>query len=716
MMTHISKMQDIKKPSIFYAKNGNAYSNTIYTFDIETTSLFLINGKWKMFDKSIPQKSDITTIGYDKIKKAGCCYHCQMSIENKVYYFREISQFEEVLKKLSNPMLTKIFFVHNLCFEIEWLLPILKKYTITNMVAREARKPISFHIEELNIDFRCSMMLTNLSLAKSAEKYTSVQKAVGDLDYNILRSPLTKLTEKEQYYCEMDCVTLYEIIKYFRKVYGSVKNIPLTQTGEMRRAYREIVPPYHYKYVRSLVPDLFEYKSLNRSFQGGITHGNCIHVKDVIKEEMTSMDIASSYPLVMVSELYPCERFRKIDNDCVKYYETERYARIYYVEFYNIVANMYNHYIPFSKCIKTKGEVLDNGRLVSADYVFMCITDVDLDIIKLSYNINEIKYVDVMVAKRDYLPKYFIEFILDLYGSKTTLKNVKGAEEFYAKSKQILNSSYGASVMNLIQSSVLLIDGKWVSANTNDDKFLNEKLEEQEESFNLFVYSTGCYVTAWARKNLFMRMIDNNYELDYDTVYYDTDSLKIMNFEKHKKIFDDYNKIVDRKLMKMCLHYGINYERTRPKDNKGIEHPIGHFETDGVYTEFVTLGAKRYCYRDKSDGKLHMTVSGVSKAGVTVLNDDIRNFNDTLFFDYENAHKSISCYNDEQEQFTFIDCDGNEYTNTWGSAIVIYPTTYSMSLNPDFDDFVKFISRKMNSEISTDFVNEYKRHNKQSLR
>ena len=219
MIYPISEFEDVKAKSIYKDKVGNKHSDVIYTFDIETTSMFFINGKWQKFDYSIPQKSDKKKgiIGYDQIKKAGVCYHCQFSVNDKVYYFRNIADFEYVLKKISNPFLKKYIFIHNLSFEFQWLVPILKKYTIVDMIAREIRKPISFTIKELNIEFRCSYMLTNLSLENSAKKYTSVEKASGDLDYSIIRSPLTPLTDREQYYCEMDCVVLYNIFKYFLK-------------------------------------------------------------------------------------------------------------------------------------------------------------------------------------------------------------------------------------------------------------------------------------------------------------------------------------------------------------------------------------------------------------------------------------------------------------------------------------------------------------------
>ena len=61
------------------------------------------------------------------------------------------------------------------------------------------------------------------------------------------------------------------------------------------------------------------------------------------------------------------------------------------------------------------------------------------------------------------------------------------------------------------------------------------------------------------------------------------------------------------------------------------EYWLGVAELDGVYTEFKTLGAKRYACRN-TDGKLKITVAGVPKIGVQCLDDDINNFKKGLIF------------------------------------------------------------------------------------
>ena len=54
-----------------------------------------------------------------------------------------------------------------------------------------------------------------------------------------------------------------------------------------------------------------------------------------------------------------------------------------------------------------------------------------------------------------YLPKTFIEFILEKYEDKTKLKNVEGQEVLYALAKNSFNSLYGMSVTNTIRNEVI---------------------------------------------------------------------------------------------------------------------------------------------------------------------------------------------------------------------------------------------------------------------
>ena len=146
-MIELKNINDLDDSKILYYKqpkrNAVVYSDVIYTFDIEVSSLFNINGKWQNFDYSIEDYTDI--------EKQSCVYISMFGIEDKVYYFRNFKFFEEILKKLSNPRARKIIYIHNLSYEFQFLRMILKNYTIENMLATAPHKPISFVVKELNI-------------------------------------------------------------------------------------------------------------------------------------------------------------------------------------------------------------------------------------------------------------------------------------------------------------------------------------------------------------------------------------------------------------------------------------------------------------------------------------------------------------------------------------------------------------------------------------
>lgn len=711
MMYPLTDFEDVKKSHFYKKKTKDGYksfSDEIYTFDIETTSLFKINGKWQLFDKKLDTKA------YKGVEKRACVYHCQFSVNDKVYFFYYINQFEDLLKKISNPLLRKIIYVHNLSYETGFLQQIMDKYTITDMCALDNRQPIRFVIEELNIEFRCSYKLTQLSLEKAAEEYTDVKKAVGDLDYNVARSPLSApyMTEQEKYYCEMDCVCLYHIIKHFRDKYNHVALIPLTQTGTVRKAIRDLAPPTYFKKVRSLVPTLDEFNMLKSAFFGGITHGNRMHCKKHIinkkgKEIITSVDISSSYPFVMCTEKFPCTHFRQIEPSDENIYDRKKYCFIYVVRCKNVKSIKQNNFLSSSKCINLKNPGLDNGRVNCADELTITLTDVDYDMLQKCYEF-EPEMLQVWVAKKDYLPKFLIDFILDSYSDKTRLKKVKGMETIYNLKKINCNCIYGISVTDLVKSSIVYDKG-WICGGLTE-KLKKDKLDEQKNFTQkpILPYSTGVFVTAYARRNLFERILEANptnsklcsRNLDYDVVYYDTDSLKMFNFDKYRKYFENYNERCKQKIIRIVNHYGLDIDKFYPYDKDGICHPLGYYDfNDGHYSEFCTLGAKRYAYRDLEDGELHITVSGVNKkSGAKALKDNIKNFKDSKFFDYDESGKNTKVYYDhEEEPYTFTDNMGNEFTDTWSCGVVLQPTTYKMSLKEDFS----FLIDELDREIAT---------------
>ena len=70
---------------------------TIYTFDIETSSGFIPEGQ----DTARPFDPELPPSYYQHCQKVALCYEWQFGINDTVYYGRELWQFKEVLDKLT---------------------------------------------------------------------------------------------------------------------------------------------------------------------------------------------------------------------------------------------------------------------------------------------------------------------------------------------------------------------------------------------------------------------------------------------------------------------------------------------------------------------------------------------------------------------------------------------------------------------------------------
>ena len=689
--------------SLVYKKRGTMrrktknYSDTIYSFDIETSNLFFINGEWRVFDYN--KTNDF----YKDIEKISIPYIWQFGINDTVYYGREFRDFLDVLKMISNKDITKIVWIHNASFEFQFLLNIFEDYTIENMVSRDLRKPISWTIKELNIEFRCSYMLTNLSLKKASEEFTNIEK-LDTLNYDsCVRTPLTKLSTKELLYCEYDIKCVYEIIKYFRERYEHLCLIPLTSTGEVRREFKKQVDYYYIKKQQKLVPSRKTYLILWACFAGGYTHANILNVNQVIKQKVYSMDICSSYPYSLCCKL-PSTQFMKCFTR--EFMTNDNFGYIAYIKFYGVKSKYYNHYMQISKCINSKDLIGDNGRVVKCSYTEMWLTSVDMEIILKNYNIHHYEVIECYKSYLDYLDERILKFIIRLYGNKTKLKGIKEKEAIYKRDKSMLNSLYGMSVTNPLKQSSTYDNG-WTRESLTKE-FVDKKLNEMRRSNStLLYYGVGLWVCAISRKHL-MDCVLYSHEFDKHVIYCDTDSIKY--YGDYDYIFEEYNKGVYNHYIELCERFpDFKIQDFMPVDINGHSHPLGFYESDSKngYTEFKTLGAKKYCYRE--DGELHLTLAGVSKKGVTALNDNIKNFKKGFVFDFRQSGKLTHYYNDNQPETDIIDIDGNIYHSMYKYGIVLAPTTYTLGMTDLYDILVNdyFIKeaerRKKNGNVKGNF-------------
>ena len=223
-------------------------------------------------------------------------------------------------------------------------------------------------------------------------------------------------------------------------------------------------------------------------------------------------------------------------------------------------------------------------------------------------------------------------------------------------------------------------NGDWAVHNLTKDEAA-EKLDKINNDYKTFVsQSWGVFVTAYARHNLWELIL----QIDKDVVYCDTDSIKYRN--NHDAEFDKYNKEIIIKLQQALDFHGLDKKLLDPVDTKGKDHPLGVYDPDEYYKEFVTLGAKKYCDKTQ-DNVIHITVSGVNKCGAAAVHD-LKDFRKGLCFDYKTSGKKLLTYNDEQPDFTVIDYQGNVTKISQRYGINLAPTEYNLGISIDYETYI----------------------------
>lgn len=617
---------------------------------------------------------------------------------------------EEELQLSSEKRL--IIYVHNLGYDFQFFRPY---FNFDKVFALDMREPI-YATTEGGLEYRCSFKLSGYALVKVGEHLTrhQVKKMVGDLDYSLLRTPETPLTDKEKNYILHDALVVLAYIKEEMEDHNNdITKIPLTKTGKVRTYCRNAClhsfkshkkkdrkySRYSRLMSRLTITSVLEYKTLRQTFMGGYTHGNHLHIGEICYN-VASLDETSAYPYVMVSQLFPMSKGELITIkgkedflENLKYYHS-----IFTATFYNIDETFtYDHYISVSKCIEKENIVTDNGRLVKADKITILITNIDYQIIQRTYKWDKLIIRNFRRYKRGLLPRDLILSILDLYEKKTALKGVEDKVIEYQQSKENINGCFGMTVTDPCREEIIYNDyfeetednEAWGKETPDYEKML-EKYNKDKKRF--LYYPWGVFVTAHARKIIWDAIIEN----DEDHRYTDTDSVKLTNYEKHKEYYARYNRRLLIRLKKVMDLLNIPFEKCTPKTINGEVKPIGVFEYEGTYKRFKYLGAKRYMVEKYNEKKgrdvIDLTVSGVNKfVCVPYLekrygdNTSIFNaFNDGLIIPKGYTGKQIHTYIDYETEGDIRDYLGNEYHYHELSGIHMEDTEYSLSISEEF--------------------------------
>ena len=664
-------------------------------FDIETTSYYSAK-----YDK------DLATM-----------YIWQLGLNKDTIIGRTWEEFVELLDLISDHAArfdgTVICLIQNLSFEFQFIKSILKwntnKEGYPDIFAKDDRTIL--YARYKNIEFRDTLALTGMSLKRFKKNYNlDVGKLDGDLDYKLYRHYKTPVSNRELAYCINDVQVLTDFFyKYLFKEYikPGIK-IPLTSTGIVRADIKSefmAIPKEERKKLLNRInnaqPTEEVYKLWrNFLFRGGLVHASTIACNYLWEDEFGSLDLKSAHPGQMLAKKFPWKYNRRNKSDFPKILQQARsgdYGFFGVFIFTKIRASGYHSLESKNKIIEMSPDaVFENGRLVYASKIKVCLIEQDW----LNYeDLYEWEAVEVRViyqAKLDYLPDYVRKVVCKYFVLKETLP--KDSVE-YSLAKRKLNGIFGMAATSLPEHEVIF----------NEEK--NEmELSSQARSYKdltrylIMLPQWAIQIAAYTRRDI-VRSIK---ECGFDSLYYDTDSNKIMKFYLHKTWFDKFNE-ERRALNRQCNTYEY--------DKKYFER-IGGFELEYIGKRFKVLGCKRYLVTH--DGNTQVTVAGCVKGSFEKyaeklfresrkiptdekLNEDQKQeledliyemFTDDLRLPPGDSEKKTTVYYDKAFEDTLTDYTGQTETIREGSCVAIIDIPFTMSMEEDFINRIEELSHE----------------------
>ena len=606
-------------------------------------------------------------------------YHIQLCINGTYIYTRDIRTIAPFFKSLCaavrkykekkrQPVL--IIWVANLGHEYAFLKKQLADVGISDLFAKDERTPLRICLQSC-VELRECIGLFGRSLEDIANNYTTTKKLVGDLDYDLIRTSETPLTDDEKAYCKNDVVILDELSEVaFKKFTDQGLKIPMTATGILRQKCKRAIHNIRCEYRENekLMPlKEFDYYIMRKyMFAGGLSGTSPIHAGEFIPLSKCA-DITSDYPAQINHRLYPSGELKEVKPETIG-----KYTGKFKILLFTCDIRPKTKHAVLSKhkvlnfdntkdCEFTtpcKNAVVVNGKILFADNICLLLNDVDIKALSELYEFKNVTiYRSWYFTKKSRAPKFLRDCMNDDYLTKQQLKATGQSDTIlYREAKAHVNSYFGMTCTRLYDCLYCYDD------DIEDIKSAEAELsyEQQREKMWLSPY-IGYWCTSYARcilMHYIAKYPDLILQYDTDSLYYITDTTiapaaRIAEFEADLQHYNTCIALKNRRIF------------------NGDEHftDLGAWEIDKEnYIGFKGLGAKRYLLQ-KADGKLKPVVAGMVKKSFTEYIEKTKQnpfelFKNDLTLSRVNSRKLASKYFDNKENkiqlHKVTDYQGNE--------------------------------------------------------
>lgn len=638
-------------------------------------------------------------------------------------YGNRPSEFIRTLKKIRRNINADklIIYWHNMSYDWTFIrLFMIEAFgTPVKILATKPHYPIYIEFDN-GIIFKDSLILAQRNLGKWADDMgVEHKKEAGLWDYEKIRTQEHKFTNDELLYIEHDTLAGVECLDALKtKLNKRIYSMPYTATGIPRE---QVLLLGKENYAHNLFIEIANKTWIIQAIAESCYHGGFVHANrhyiSVLMEKVKAFDFTSSYPYCLLAFKYPMSEFVLWQDKSLAPEDimdmSEEYAFMFKLILVNVRLRDDNIAMPalqYSKCVKTINALTDNGRILAANYIEIYVNEIDLQVLYRQYTwgASEGKgaaCTEIYYAKKDYLPRWFTDYVFKCFTDKTMLKEDKAHPEkydpvAYSIAKSIVNSLYGMCVQKPIKGDIeeyyvftkdedgiehnsgeysvkeidlptLYQEYKMGIASEKDIKYVEEKYEKYlNNRRNVLNYNWGVWCTSFAFRNLF--------ELGSCAglwLYSDTDSAYGIDWDM--ELVSIYNEKC-KELLKRNNYGAVIRD--------GKEYWLGVVDEED-HKEFKTMGAKRYCVLDevlnkdtgKMEDKVKITVAGVPKKNGAKCLTDLDDFSEGFIFSGKITGKLTHTY------FFNNSIKSDEKGNEIGDSIDLSPCDYKLSCVEHFD-------------------------------